>query len=133
MQFTVLPFRTRPDSPNPGEAFLVRDNWDDYRFKTTFYLLYADEGGEVRELGSVKIDRFGMSAPATTSVPEDFETLDDAFFSLGQDDAYYEGLRELGADVQQTAAFARREPTVLLPANDPFAEVRLAEGVTLSD
>lgn len=41
-----------------------------------------------------------MSAPATTSVPEDFETLDDDFFSLGQDDAYYERLRELG--VQQT-------------------------------
>ncbi|MET8128253.1 serine/threonine protein kinase [Streptomyces sp. NPDC005231] len=102
MQFTVLPFRTRPDSPHPGETFLVRDNWDDYRFKTTFHLLYADEGGEVQELGSVKIGRFGMSAPATTSVPEDFETLDDAFFSLGQDDAYYEGLRELGAGVQQT-------------------------------
>ncbi|MEJ8662168.1 protein kinase domain-containing protein [Streptomyces sp. MS1.AVA.4] len=102
MEFTVLPVRTRPASPRPGQAFLVRDNWDDYHFKTTFDLLYVDAGGEVREVGSVKIGRFGMTAPAKTSVPEDFETLDGAFFSLGQDDAYYERLRELGADVQRS-------------------------------
>ncbi|NWF30264.1 hypothetical protein HW130_29085 [Streptomyces sp. PKU-EA00015] len=73
MQFTVLPVRTRPTSPRPGQAFLVRDNWD-APFKTTFDLLYADAGGEVREIGPVKIGRFGMTAPSETSVPEDFET-----------------------------------------------------------
>ncbi|MGW1093377.1 hypothetical protein ACWD4L_46245 [Streptomyces sp. NPDC002596] len=35
--------------------------------------------------------------------------------------------------LEAIAVFARREPTVLLPANGPFAEVRLAEGITLSD
>lgn len=102
MQFTVLPVRTRPAAPRPGEAFLVRDNWDDYHFKTTFDLLYVDAGGEVREVGSVKIGRFGMTAPSTTSVPDGFAALDGAFFSLGQDNTYYERLRELGADVQRT-------------------------------
>jgi hypothetical protein len=31
------------------------------------------------------------------------------------------------------AAFARSEPTVLLPAHDPLAEHRLAERITLTD
>ncbi|MFD5482157.1 AbiJ-related protein [Streptomyces hawaiiensis] len=101
MQFTVLPVRARPASPQPGQAFLVRDNWDDYHFKTTFELLYADARGEVRNIGSVKIGRFGMTAPARTSLPDTFEALDGALFSLGQNDAYYEQLAELGADVQR--------------------------------
>jgi hypothetical protein len=102
VQFTVLPVRTRPASPHPGQAFLVRDNWDDYHFKTSFELLYVDPRGEIRNIGSVKIGQFGMTAPARTSLPDDFETLDGAFFSLGQNDAYYERLAELGPDVQRT-------------------------------
>jgi hypothetical protein len=102
VQFTVLPVRARPTFPTPGQAFLVRDNWDDYHFKTTFELLCVDPRGEVRNVGSVKIGRFGMTAPAGTSLLDDFETLDGVFFSLGQDDAYYERLGDLGPDVQRT-------------------------------
>ncbi|MFH8737621.1 hypothetical protein [Streptomyces sp. NPDC017964] len=100
MQFTVLPVGTRPASPRPGQPFLVRDDWDDHHFKTTFRLVYAEAGGYLVEIGLVKIGRFGMAAPARTSPPEDFEALDGAFFSLGQSDAYYVRLRELGAGVQ---------------------------------
>ncbi|MFD8368415.1 serine/threonine protein kinase [Streptomyces hygroscopicus] len=102
MQFTVLPVRGRPVSPMPGRAFLVRDDWDDYSFKTTFHLLCVDPGGEIREIGGVKIGRFGMIAPARTPLPDDFETLDGAFFSVGLRDTYYERLRELGPDLQRT-------------------------------
>ncbi|MET7608242.1 hypothetical protein [Streptomyces avermitilis] len=70
MQFTVLPVRGRPVSPMPGQAFLVQDNWDDYSFKTTFQLLCVDPGGESREIGGVKIGRFGMTAPASTPLPD---------------------------------------------------------------
>ncbi|MFJ3339217.1 hypothetical protein [Streptomyces sp. NPDC086766] len=102
MQFTVLPVRGRPASPMPGQAFLVRDNWDYYDFKTTFGLLCVDSGGEIREIGGVKIGRFGMTAPARTPLPDAFETLDGDFFSLGLRDTYYERLRELGPDLQRT-------------------------------
>ncbi len=88
--------------PGPGQAFLVRDNWDDYSFKTTFQLLFVDPRGEVREIGAVKIGRFGMTAPARTPLPDGFETLDGAFFSLALKDTYYERLRELGGDLQRT-------------------------------
>ena len=35
--------------------------------------------------------------------------------------------------LDRIAAFARSEPTVLLPAHDPLAEQRLAERITLTD
>ncbi|MBB1258320.1 protein kinase domain-containing protein [Streptomyces alkaliterrae] len=102
MQFTVLPTRAWPASPRPGQAFLLRDNWDDYHFKTTFGLLCVDARGEPKSVGQVKIGHFGMTAPASTPLPDDFETLGGAFFSLGQNDVYYERLGELGPDVQRT-------------------------------
>lgn len=102
MQFTVLPVGGRPVSPAPGQAFLVRDDWDDYSSKTTFQLLCVDPRGEIREIGGVKIGRFGMAAPARTPLPDDFETLDGSFFSLGLRDTYYERLRELGGALQHT-------------------------------
>jgi N-acyl homoserine lactone hydrolase len=37
------------------------------------------------------------------------------------------------ATLDRIAAFARSEPTVLLPAHDPLAEERLKEGITLTD
>ncbi|MBP5859149.1 hypothetical protein F6456_00050 [Streptomyces sp. LBUM 1484] len=101
MQFTVLPVGGRPVSPVPGQAFLVRDNWDDYSFKTTFQLLCVGPGGDVREIGAVKIGRFGMTAPARTQLPDSFESLDGAFFSLGLQDTYYERLHALGPDLQR--------------------------------
>ncbi|MFJ7105687.1 AbiJ-related protein [Streptomyces albogriseolus] len=126
MQFTVLPVRGRPVSPVPGQAFLVRDNWDDYGFKTTFQLLCVDPGGAIREIGAVKIGWFGMTAPARTPLPDDFETLDGAFFSLGLRDSYYERLRELGSDLQHTVLRALNDVSFDL---DLFSRAR-TESVT---
>lgn len=126
MQFTVLPVRGRPVSPVPGQAFLVRDNWDDYSFKTTFQLLCVDPRGEVREIGAVKIGRFGMTAPARTPLPEDFEILEGDFFSLGLRDTYYERLRELGPELQRTVLRALNDISFDL---DLFSRAR-TENVT---
>ncbi|MFJ9862333.1 AbiJ-related protein [Streptomyces althioticus] len=128
MQFAVLPVRGWPVSPLPGQAFLVRDNWDDYSFKTTFQLLCVDPGCEIREIGGVKIGRFGMVAPATTPLPDGFETLDGAFFSLGLRDTYYERLRELGADLQRTVLRALNDVSFDL---DLFSRAR-TENVTVT-
>jgi len=126
VQFTVLPVRGRPVSPVPGQAFLVRDDWDDYSFKTTFQLLCVDPGCAIREIGAVKIGRFGMTAPARTPLPDDFETLDGAFFSLGLRDSYYERLRELGSYLQYTVLRALNDVSFDL---DLFSRAR-TESVT---
>ncbi|MGW4725320.1 AbiJ-related protein [Streptomyces sp. NPDC004291] len=109
MQFTVLPVRTLP-APRPGEVCLVTDDWDDYHFKTSFHLFYPQaNGGGFHSIGPVKIGRFGMTAPSRTPVPQRFDALDGSFFSLGQSDAYYDKLWDLGADVQRTVLHALKD------------------------
>ena len=99
MPFPVLPVRTRPPVPGPRQVFLVKDDWDDYHFKTTFLLLYSD-GTEIHKAGQAKIGRFGMREHERTTLADHFESVDESYFSLGQDDTYYEKLRALGDDVR---------------------------------
>ncbi|MEU8332231.1 AAA family ATPase [Micromonospora arborensis] len=107
MQFTVLPVRGQPPAGARG-AFLERDNWDDYSFRTTFRLHYADENG-ARYVGQVKIARFGMQELETTSLEDRFQVLGENFFSLGQDDSYYEQLQLLGDDAREAILEALRD------------------------
>ena len=93
------------DSPpirREGVFTLIRDNWDDYHFKTSFVLHYADKY-QVVNIGMVKIGKRGMntlerrspSDSSKTKLPEQFCSLEEPFFSLGQDAEYYERLLSL--------------------------------------
>ena len=74
-------------------AFLTVDNWDDYSYKTLFYLHIFDENGQIYEIGSVKIGFVGQPHGMTAnSIPDEFEELDRKFFSLGQDVEYYKNI-----------------------------------------
>lgn len=101
MRFKVLPAGAIvPRTPNM--AVLIEDNWNDwFHWKTLYSLWITDQHGAHSRVGGVKIGQFDM--PPTSSRPEiptEFEELDSAFFSLGQDDTYYEKLNELGQDVR---------------------------------
>ncbi|MFE5373665.1 AAA family ATPase [Streptomyces mirabilis] len=66
--------------------------WDDYTFKTTFHL-WCSDGTRQRSVGALKIAKFAMQA-GRTKVPDEFETLDASYFSLGVDESYYANLRD---------------------------------------
>ncbi|MFC9755239.1 AAA family ATPase [Streptomyces sp. NPDC056921] len=85
-----------PEGPLPI-AVLERDGWDDFGWRTMFVLTVVDEDGP-HEIGEVKIGALGMSRRAETVVqpPEEFTTIPGEYFSLGQDDTYYERLSLLG-------------------------------------
>ncbi|MDQ6944745.1 MAG: AAA family ATPase [Actinomycetota bacterium] len=126
MRFEVLPVRGRPPSAARSCAFLVTDNWDDYTFKTMYYLVFVDEDGARHRIGSVKIGRFGMSEPDRITIPDQFERLDDLFFSLGQDDSYYTNLNDQGEAVRDSVLAALNDLAV---DEDRFARA-LREKVT---
>ncbi len=109
MRFDVLPIRGRPDPGARSHGFLVSDNWDDYHFKTQYYLVVVDGAGERHDIGSVKIGKFGMAEKSRTEVPDQFDVLDEDYFSLGQDDSYYERLNDLGSEVRDTVLAALRD------------------------
>lgn len=91
---------TMPLNPEEPIAFLEKDNWDDYSFRTSFNLTIFDGDGARYNLGHVKIGYKDQKIPSddrsytSKHLPESFCTLDD-IFSLGQDVEYYNGLLEL--------------------------------------
>src|ERR1700722_4337822 len=82
----------------PDSAYLAVDEWDDwFRFSTMYFLQYVDEHGSLHGIGSVKVGQFGMEAEQRRpAIDENFDQLDERFFSLGQDEEYYENLNNLG-------------------------------------
>lgn len=78
------------------------DNWDDFGFKTSFDATYFDELGREHHLGPVQIGEQGMQPGRITDVlPKQFTGLPEKFFSLGQDEDYYENINGLGDGVRQ--------------------------------
>lgn len=109
MFFTIInEFRELPTNAHSA-AFLVTDYWDDlFSFRTMFSLCLFDESGALHLIGSVKIGQHdlrespapsaGIELPSNTrypNLPQTFDAIDDRFFSLGQDENYYETLNGL--------------------------------------
>ena len=97
--FNVLPVRGSAP-PATDTCFLQINNWDDFGFKTLFGLYYRDGTGTIRYIGDVKIGQVGLES-SRPIVPEEFDRLSSDFFSLGQDDSYYQRLNELGYETAE--------------------------------
>ncbi|WNI16213.1 AAA family ATPase [Actinacidiphila sp. ITFR-21] len=111
MQFTVVEQGGRQPKGGRSRALLVRDGWNDFGFITMFHLVIYDEDGRRHGIGEVKIGELGMHPGLERSpegpgrivrVPAQFAALGERHFSVGQDDSYYERLRQLG-DVVRTS------------------------------
>lgn len=87
------------------------DNWDDwFTYSTLYSLVVFDEDGERHAIGGVKIGQFAMAeGQRRADVPDEFDALDDRFFSLGQDDSYYDDLNRLGAATRDRVLLALRD------------------------
>lgn len=112
MHFEIQDSRLQNRTPNESRnrVYLVRDNWDDYGYKTQFFLNYIDKKGQTYSIGAVKIGQFDMSRPVikyksmtgvTIDLPDSFEYLDKTFFSLGQNVDYYANLKLLEDDIRK--------------------------------
>lgn len=102
MFFTVIQNGRRVPTGERSRAFLAVDNWDDwFTYNTMYSLIVYDADGKEFHAGSVKIGQFQMSeGQRRPSIPDEFDELGEEFFSLGQDDSYYEKLNELGAELR---------------------------------
>lgn len=110
MRFVVVDREGRiPAGPQPV-AVLVRDAWDDFGFRTMFHLEIVEDGRR-HEIGAVKIGDLGMGRRGETAVqlPEEFTALGEDFFSVGQDDTYYERLRQAGDHIRHGVLAALRD------------------------
>jgi hypothetical protein len=105
---------------------LTTNTWDDYGFRTTFDATFVGPGGEVIELGSVKILQRGEQV---TKLENQFSELPNAYCSLGGAAEYYRALSAIDRSVAKAILNALRDV-----ATNPliYAEFRQDPGFELS-
>jgi predicted ATPase len=104
IRFTFKVFKRPWNLPKSANyaAFLIENDWDDFGYKTLHALVVFDLDGVKHEVGYVKIGKFSETeTEKTIKLSRTFESLEDTFFSLGQDDSYYENLNKLGAQIRE--------------------------------
>lgn len=111
MQFSVIKRSTKPPKNARDKAFLIVNDWTDRgKFKTKYQLVIIDNEGSLHSIGDVKIGEFGMQeGQSRPAIPTSFDKLDKRFFSLGQDDSYYERLKGLGDSTRKMLLSALRD------------------------
>jgi predicted ATPase len=85
-------------TPTSGKliAYLSEDNWDDYHFKTSFFLTVFDEQGNGHQVGKLKIGIVGFEEGwISEKLLDTFCSFTDEAFSLGEDEEYYKNIRNL--------------------------------------
>jgi len=127
MRFEIIPSSKWTPDNGRGVCYLMADNWDDFGYKTLFYLTYFDDAGEKYDIGSVKIGQFGMESKQSRRIlPPTFDRLDEQFFSLGQDSDYYKQIVSLDADTSNAILTALND----LAADSVLYQKALKENVT---
>jgi predicted ATPase len=118
MEFFVHGYGAPTPSGGPNSALLTPIAWDDwFVYETKFHLSIFDAAGVRHDIGDVKLGRAGMSghrlpvppemiANRRTQVPSHFHQLADGFFSVGQDESYYQGLNDLGGTIRDEVLVA---------------------------
>ena len=90
--------------------YLHYDNWDDYSYKTSFNARYIDKRRNEHSLGSVKIGMVKMEkGKVFDHIPKNFTSLPEQYFSLGQEERYYENIAQLGEEKRWQILVALRD------------------------
>jgi len=87
--------------PQIGEykksIIVYSDNWNDYGYYTLFHMIYFDEQGFIKQIGSLKIYSKALDEPGNdicfvrTLLPDTIKTLNSKFCSLGFYETQYNG------------------------------------------
>lgn len=133
--FRVLPPKSDVTESPPNRAYLVRDNWNDwFQFQTQFWLVVFDGNGERHEPGLVKIGQYGMPRGEPSPKLEDsFNSLSAQFFSLGQDENYYETLNALSPALKERILRGLRDVAFDIPRFDRAIKESVTERSLLRD
>jgi AAA domain, putative AbiEii toxin, Type IV TA system len=110
MFFSVVPYEFTMPKTAKSRCFLTEDNWNDFGYRTLYRLNVFDSKGERHSVGTVKIGQFGMNRNQFSPIlPRSFDKLENNFFSLGQDDSYYDLLNALGPQLRSRVLVGLRD------------------------
>lgn len=141
MLFVVLPNSTYP-APAAGQAYLIRDDWDDwFQFETQFSLVVFDATEQRYDLGRVKIGQRGLKGAQRDgdlreripNVPATFDALSSDFFSLGQEENYYETMWSLDESLRVALLHGMRDVAFDLSLFDVFHDEAVMQASLLRE
>lgn len=99
MLFHVIYPKNRIQSYQEKHVYLVKTDWNDWWEYENLYRVFIIYNGSLKELGSTKIACQGSEKKQ--KLPGLFDDLPEGFFSLGQDEYYYENIKELGNEIRE--------------------------------
>lgn len=115
------------EPPSQYPAFvLAADNWDDFGVKSLFRLFFYQSSEQQRLLiGAVKIivrsiDQDSPKVTTTEHLEAEFVSLSNKFCSLGQDQKYYENIKQAFPDQYRSILWALRDCAVFPFIEDDF-------------
>lgn len=127
MKIKVLDRFGKPPYNAKLTIFLTWDNWNDFSFFTIFGMMFVDEYSVTHEIGSIKIGFFGQDeGNRVFSIGNEFDGLDERYFSLGQSDLYYSNLNKLGDKTRDIILDSLND----IAKNDRLYERAIKERVT---
>lgn len=108
VKFRVVTSMPAGRERRPDTVYLWSSAWDDwFKFSTLYNVSYVDSDSETHHIGETKIGEFGLKPRRSgdgkepgfrsPTLPARFSTLDERFFSLGQDTSFYEELSKIGS------------------------------------
>lgn len=127
----LLTFYKKPRGfriPKKGKlsVYLVVDNWNDFHYRTLYQITLFDEYRVKHDLGYIKIANFGQTTEERIELPDEFESLDERFFSLGQSVEYYQMVQSFSLELKKTFLSSLRD----IIANEALQERAIKEAVT---
>ena len=114
-----------PETANLS-VYLKIDNWNDYNFKTLYQITLFDENSNKYDLGNIKIANFGQTEEKRIELPEEFESLSEQYFSLGQSVEYYATIQSLNPELREQLLIGLCD----IVYNETLQEKALLEEVT---
>lgn len=147
VEFRIVESAHEVDRNARNVVFLWNTGWDDwFEFETLHRAYYIDQDGRDCQLGDWKIGEVGLQGAKTSStepsvrrpnLPKKFKRLPDRFFSLGQDDSYYEVLSTIGAHFREDVLHGLRdiafdEKARRLALSERVTKISLLRSVTLN-
>lgn len=120
------------------QVTLIPNSWDDFSYKTQFYVKYYDQRGKPHDIGNIKIGFKGQVEGKTKDhLDREFNSLDKKFFSLGQDTDYYSNIVKLPKETSIAILEGLRDivhNNQLIPSiqNEPVLSTSLLRHTSLS-
>lgn len=132
MRFSVISRGSLIPDAGREEIYLKLDMWNDYSFVTMFSMYVRDSEGNLHDVGSTKIGFRGQTIERATykELSPTFESLDERFFSVGQDVDFYKNISALPKGLGKKVLKALRDLVVVPNVIDEISEEKVL-GISL--